>query len=319
MNNRISLTQPNPKLENVIIFGASGFIGNNLRSHLQKKTGLEITGYSSSECDLLEPPQAVDALKNCNSGTSIVLCSAIPRRKEDSGAAMLKNIEMVHNLCAGIPDAGIRSFIFMSSMDVYGGHPGIGVINEQTATKPNGHYGVSKLMSEILLPIELPPQTPLSILRLPGVYGPADQGNSIVGLFVEKLLLGEAIEITGDGTAKRDFVHVGDLCQVVENAIEQPFSGVLNVATGVSTSVADIAKKTAKVLNQTHTAEHLPSRSAEYDLVFDNSRLTRLIPGMQFKDLEQGIAEYAANHKETHPVPQPAKYILRPNRKPVGP
>ncbi|HIB69793.1 MAG TPA: NAD-dependent epimerase/dehydratase family protein, partial [Phycisphaerales bacterium] len=74
---------------------------------------------------------------------------------------------------------------------------------EETPAKPKSHYGVSKLMSEIVLPIELSPQTPLSILRLPGVYGPGDQGNSVVGLFAEKLLLGEPIKIAGDGTAKR--------------------------------------------------------------------------------------------------------------------
>ena len=76
--------------------------------------------------------------------------------------------------------------------------------------------------------------------------------------------------------------------------------------TGVSTSVADIAKKAAKVLGQAHTAEHIPSNSAEYDLVFDTSRLVRLMPGMQFKDLEQGIAEYATNHRKAHPVPNGA-------------
>ncbi|HIB69792.1 MAG TPA: NAD-dependent epimerase/dehydratase family protein, partial [Phycisphaerales bacterium] len=106
--NGVPLTQTDSELEKVIIFGASGFIGKNLRSHLQKKSGLEIVGYSSSECDLLNPTQAAEALKNCNGGTSIVLCSSIPRRKEESWATMLKNIEMVHNLCAGIPDAGIR-------------------------------------------------------------------------------------------------------------------------------------------------------------------------------------------------------------------
>lgn len=267
---------------------------------------LETVGYSSSECDLLDPSQAATALSDCNRETSIVLCSAIPRRREDSLAAMLKNIEMVHNLCAGIPAAGLRSVVFMSSVDVYGVHLGPGSINEETLVNPRSHYGLSKFASEMLLPIELPSQTPIGILRLPGIYGPRDRTQSVVGGFVDKLLCGESIKITGDGKAKRDYVQVGDLCQVVDHFLRQPFSGVVNIATGVSTAIIDIAMKASELLGKTPAVESVPSTAGEFDLVFDTSKLMRLLPHMRFKDLEQGIVEYAENRSDAHPVSPPA-------------
>jgi len=300
------LITPGSELEKVIVFGASGFIGKNLHAHIQQKPNLEITGYSSSECDLLDPPSVQKALKNCDRGTSIVLCSAIPRRKEDSWAAMLKNITMVHNVCVGIPAAGVRSFVFISSADVYGAHSGIATINEKTPANPKNHYGVSKLASEIMLPIELPPQTPISILRLPGVYGAGDKGNSIVGVFVEKLLRGETIDVTGEGKSKRDYLHMKDLCQVVESFLRQPFSGVVNVATGVSTSIVETAMIAAKVLGKAPAVKLVPSPAEEYDLIFDTSRLTQLMPKMRFMELEKGITEYAESYKKTRPISQMA-------------
>jgi nucleoside-diphosphate-sugar epimerase len=165
---------------------------------------LTTVGYSSDQCDLLDGSQVAVALLGCNRETSIVLCSAIPRRREDSWGALLKNIEMVHNVCTSVPSAGVRSVVFMSSMDVYGIHFGPGAITEESDVNPRGYYGLSNLTSEMALTIELPSHSPTCILRLPGIYGRGDRGEDLVGGFVQTLLHGEPVKMTGEGAAKRD-------------------------------------------------------------------------------------------------------------------
>ena len=281
-----------PQAKRVIVFGASGFIGSNFCRHLRELTSLEVIGYSSSECNMLDQSQVAKALGDSSPGTSVVLCSAITPRKEDSWSAMLKNVEMAHNLCEGIPSTGLRSVIYMSSVDVYGARIPSDGIREDTEVDPKSYYALSKLVCEALLRIELPDQCPLTILRIPGIYGPGDQSQSVLGGFINKILRQETIKITGEGTTKRDYVNVADLCHIVEQFLDSPFAGVVNVATGSSIAIKDLVETAAKVVGLVPTVEFEPATRADKDMVFETSRLMSLQPALRFMDLERGIAEY---------------------------
>ena len=88
-----------PILKRVIVFGSSGFIGSALSRYLPKMQGVDVLGYSSSDCDLLDHQNVANALEICDGQTSLIVCSAISPRREDSWPAMVRNIEMVHNIC----------------------------------------------------------------------------------------------------------------------------------------------------------------------------------------------------------------------------
>ena len=134
------------QLKKVVVFGASGFIGGSIYRYLQRIKSLDLVGYSSVECNLLDPRRVVEILGSCGPETSVILCSAITRRVEDSWDAMLKNITMVHNFTSSIPRSGLRSILFMSSADVYGMPPQTLPICEDTKLNPHGCYGLSKLI-----------------------------------------------------------------------------------------------------------------------------------------------------------------------------
>ena len=291
-------------LKRVIIFGASGFIGARVYEHLQSLENVDIVGYSSAECDLLDQPRVSKLLDTCDRETSVVLCSGIARRKEDSWHAMMKNVEMVRNFATSIPPGGIRSVVFMSSVDVYGAQPDSLPIREDTKLNPNGYYALSKLTCEEVLRLEVSSSCPVALLRLPGVYGVGDRFESVVGKFIKQVLDNETTEITGDGAVKRDYVEVGNLCQVVEHFMRRPFAGVVNVATGRSTTIKDMHEIVAGVAGVTPKGHHLPDDNLRGDLEFDTNRLASLCPQVKFKDLEQGIAEYLSHVSASGEGPQ---------------
>ena len=71
---------------------------------------------------------------------------------------------------------GVKQFIFLSSISVYG--LDTGVINEETPLNPRTHYGKSKLEAEQKLQKLADKTFNITILRPPMVYGKNCKGNS---------------------------------------------------------------------------------------------------------------------------------------------
>jgi len=281
------------KIENVIIFGASGFVGSMIFEHLKEANTYEVFGYSSKDCDLLNPSHVAKALSIGTPKTSVVICSVIPPSIEDSWEVMLKNITMIHNVILSIPNNGLRSIILLSSIDIYGSIFPVTPIREDTVPRPDGFYGLSKLVCEHVLRFNKKIDFPVTCLRLPGIYGNGDGGRSIVGKFIQKLTKGEDIEIFGDGKVKRDYVEVGDLCAVVEQFIEKPYNGSINVATGKSVAIIDMVSVIADIIGTNASIKYSDKENKNNaDIVLDTSLLKSLCPTLEFKSLEEGIRCY---------------------------
>src|SRR5207244_10285970 len=81
-------------------------------------------------------------------------------------------------------------------------------------------------------------------LRFSNVYGPfSTHKKNAVPTFIKECLIGKPIVIYGDGSQTLDFIYVEDLCDAIHRAaITDGIGGeVFQVATGVGTSIADVA------------------------------------------------------------------------------
>jgi UDP-glucose 4-epimerase len=89
---------------------------------------------------------------------------------------------------------------------------------------------------------------PVTVLRLSNVYGTNQSVLNpycgVVARFFDKALKGEPIEIHGDGLSTRDFTYVEDVVEALLIAGISPRAEgeVFNVATGIETSVAELAR-----------------------------------------------------------------------------
>jgi nucleoside-diphosphate-sugar epimerase len=212
---------------------------------------------------------------------------------DNSWRSLSKNIAMAHNVAQSIPDTGLRSLIFLSSADVYGKQIKHLPITEETIPNPDSYYAVSKLMSEQILTLELAGKCPVSILRLPGVYGPGDSFRSTIGRFVLSTLEEEPMYIFGTGEAHRDYVTVSDLTGVIDRLLEIPYEGVLNVATGTSVEFRELVALIGKYSGVGQDIRYNPQfDEGSGDLIFDTARLKSVCPGIEFAGMSEGIAGY---------------------------
>jgi len=284
--------------ERVLVFGASGFIGSRIVGFLEEM-GLPVEGYSSKTCNLLDKEAVFRTLEHVDESTSIVLCSAIGRMIEDSFDAMRKNLEMIHNVCLYDYHSGVRNIIFLSSTDIYGIPPQTLPIDENTFPKADSYYALSKYAGEKILGLNFKDICPVTVLRLPGIYGKGDRFRSIIGKFIHNALSGKEIVIYGNGEIRRDYVDVEDVCQVVYYFIQHSRHDVYNVATGNSCPLKEVLKAIEENIGASfdvHYAQESDGRM--FDLVFDNAKIASAIPGFTFLDVKSGIRKYVSQLKD---------------------
>ncbi|MBO0866813.1 MAG: NAD-dependent epimerase/dehydratase family protein, partial [Mycobacterium sp.] len=101
---------------------------------------------------------------------------------------------------------------------------------------------------------------------LSNVYGPRQDPHGeagVVAIFAGKLLAGEPCTIFGDGFDTRDYVYVDDVVDAFVRAADRGGGLLLNIGTGVETSVLDLYRAMAKVAGVDADPVFAPARPGE--------------------------------------------------------
>ncbi len=140
---------------------------------------------------------------------------------------------------------GVKQFIFMSSIIVYGLSAKMGetkVITTETNPDPVGAYGDSKLQAELgILPLSNEAFR-VCILRPPMIYGPECKGNYPILSKTAKIL-----PFFPDVQNQRSMLFVGNLCVYVKQAIDNIMCGILFPQNKEYVCTSDMAHKIAEV------------------------------------------------------------------------
>ena len=142
----------------------------------------------------------------------------------------------------------LESLCYISTRSVFGDVERLGQkIDEHAAVRPVNPYGASKLGAEgLFCSFSNTEKLPVTALRFMPMYGPRCRDDMMVRRLFERILKGESIEQFGDGSAERDWLYVADGAEAVVKALENPPNTdryrVLNIGTGVSTTLSELIK-----------------------------------------------------------------------------
>ena len=158
-------------------------------------------------------------------------------------------------------------FLFMSTCMVYDRAEGDGGIDEAHPTKPASPYAASKLAGEALtLSYFHAYGLPTTVVRPFNTYGPFQRSvgeGGVVAIFTRRSLLGEPLNIYGDGTQTRDLLYATDCARFVCDALlSDAASGrLLNAGTGEDVSVNQLAAAVEPDGSRIHHIEHIHPQS----------------------------------------------------------
>ncbi|CAN5910401.1 UDP-glucose 4-epimerase [soil metagenome] len=182
--------------------------------------------------------------------------------------AMINVIGSLHVL-EGARRAGTRKVVFASSGGTIYGEPDGDAIptSEAHPQHPISPYGVSKkAVGDYLHAYRELHQLEYTALALGNVYGPRQDPHGeagVVAIFAGRLLGGETCKIFGDGETTRDYVYVDDVVDAFVRAADKGSGLVLNIGTGVETSVNELYATMAQVAAVDRSAELAPARPGE--------------------------------------------------------
>jgi len=272
----------------ILITGGAGFIGSHTVELLASK-GHDIcvldnfsTGLIDNVCDCIHGCNGIvyegditveedvrevfesfcpDAVIHLAANGNLLV--SVDRPKFDAETNIIGTINIL-NACRRFDTK--RVVLASSGGCIYGDHVLVPT-EESTSTFPMSPYGVSKLASEHYARLyEQLYDLPCITLRYANVYGPRQTGSGergVVAIFMEKLLDNKRCVFYGDGRQTRDFVYVGDVAEANLLAVESQYRGVLNIGTGVATTIVNLYNKISSLVGLLSLPEILDAKPGE--------------------------------------------------------
>jgi UDP-glucose 4-epimerase len=140
-----------------------------------------------------------------------------------------------------------------------------------------------------------------SALALANVYGPRQDPHGeagVVSIFAGKLLAHERPVIYGDGEQTRDFVYVDDVVDAFVRATEKAGGLLMNIGTGVETSVQQLFDTMARLTGFKGQARYDPPRAGELQRsALDPGRAAIHLGWKPWTSLDEGLGRTLEHFK----------------------
>jgi len=197
--------------------------------------------------------------------------SHVEKSIEEGGAEFVTtNVEGTRILLDAIREARVERFILISSSEVYGTALAA-PMDEEHPLNPRSPYAATKAGADRLAySYFVTYGLPIVIVRPFNNYGPRQHPEKVIPRFVTQALDDEPLTIHGDGHASRDWLYVDDDAEAIEAIIAADLDSVagevLNVATGLDVSIAEIADLVLELLDKpAELKTHVPERPGQVD------------------------------------------------------
>ena len=160
---------------------------------------------------------------------------------------------------------GVRHLVYLSSGGTVYGIPQADPVAEDHPLRPVSSYGVVKVAVENYLHMERHLHgLRCCILRPSNPYGPR-QGHTglqgVIGTYLWNVLRNEPVEVWGDGSVVRDFIHVRDLAELCVAALHSDRSGIFNAGSGEGASINRIVEAVCRAAGREVTPVYKPGRA----------------------------------------------------------
>jgi UDP-glucose 4-epimerase len=302
-------------LMRILILGGGGFIGSAITDRLlaeghsiriferpRVQPYREFTNEEALEW-MVGDISSVHDVNNAMYGVDAVLhlvSTTLPKNSNDDPIFDVQSniVGSLHVLNAMV-DHNVRNIVFISSGGTVYGRPLYLPVDEKHPTNPVVSYGITKLAIEKYLHMyERLHGIKAITLRVSNPYGERQRietAQGAVSVFLHHALKGTSIEIWGDGSVTRDYIHVSDVAEAINKTLQ--YSGpqrLFNVSSSVGSSLNELIGKIEDVLGKTIMRHHLPGRPFDVPInVLCNDLARSELGWAPLIPLKEGIARNA--------------------------
>jgi len=299
----------------VTVLGGGGFIGSTIVDRLLQDGHRvrvferpRITSYRSFDRheevewlngDLMSLHDIREAVSGVDAVIHLVSTTLPKSSNDDPVYDVQSNLVASIQLLQIMAEEKVGRIVFISSGGTVYGTPQYLPMDERHPTEPRVSYGITKLAIEKYLAMfHYLHGVKTVTLRVANPYGErqrVETAQGAVAVFLDRTLRGQSIEIWGDGSAERDYIHVSDVAEVFARALVYEGSEqVFNVATGRGTSLNELLRIIESVTGLQAKVDFKPARPFDVPVsVLDNRRALQELGWLPAIGLHEGISRTA--------------------------
>ena len=205
-------------MKKVLITGINSYVGKSVKKWLDKYPNIYSVHTISLKNDSWKE-------KNLSQYDVVLHVAGIAHVSSDPKLEDLYykvNRDLTVDIAKKAKAEGVKQFIFMSSIIIYGNSDiNNGVIDQATVPVPSNFYGNSKLQAEkSIIPLEND-NFKIVILRPPMIYGKGSKGN-----YPKLANLARRTPFFPNFKNKRSMLHIDNLCEFIRLMINNKESGI---------------------------------------------------------------------------------------------
>lgn len=254
----------------ILVTGANSFVGSNFRRFSLFEDIEEISLYENK-------PEDIDF---SNYDVILHLAAIVHQSKKISEK---KYFAINRDLCLQVAEyskkAGVKQFVFLSTLKVYGGFvPDFKMRNEDSTCFPDDPYGKSKLEAEVGLRKLEEPDFIVSVIRTPLVYGEGVKANMIS--FIRLI---ETIPVLPlkNVSNKRNFTYTENLVGFIDQIILKKASGIFIAMDNNAISTTELVNFISKCLGKKVILFKLPQLFVRIGIYFIPAVFDRLFGSLE--------------------------------------
>ncbi len=303
-----------------LVTGAAGFIGSTLVDRLLVE-GHDVVGIDNLSSGVaanlerargdnrrpgrftflkidIQAPELTDIVVGTNPDVVFHLAAQVDLRASvtDPQFDARCNVLGTINVLEATRRAGVRRLVYAASGGSRYGAPSRLPVDENAGLDPLSPYAAAKVAGEMYIRAYAGMYGIAPIcLGLANVYGPRQNPHGeagVIAIFGSRMISGRPVTVFGDGTAARDYVYVDDVVDAFMRAGRAPLTtaGMYNIGTGRQTTVTEVHRLMAAVLDGASAPCYAAARTGELQAIaLDATRAERDLGWKPGVDLVEGV------------------------------
>jgi UDP-glucose 4-epimerase len=283
-------------MKKLLITGSNGFVGSYFINKYKNAYDIKTFSFLKDDINTLD----------CTDIDIVFQLSALVHQMGGASHEEYERVNVIQtlNLAKKAKESGVKQFVFMSTVKVYG-EESTNKYRENTLCNPEDEYGKSKFKAEQeLLKLE-DDNFKVSIVRTPIIYGYGVKANikALISLANKMPVLP-----LGKIGNKRSMVYIGNICHLVDEIIKQKQSGIFLASDDMPLSTTKLCELISNNLNKKVYLVKLPFFETLLKLVKPSFH-KRLYGSLE---VDNTITKEKLNLKNPYSVEEGIRLMLHP-------